>query len=399
MGDDYRSIIRPDEPMPDADEIGRIGLPELASLLAEWAARDSTLRRRLYTLLAASKSERAGRQAKKPQHIQDFATADANYLVGASPVMKDIYEAIRKYAPSNAPVLILGETGTGKELVARALHQRSPQRDGPFVAINCGAIPHNLVGSELFGFEKGSFTGAMARKIGRVEAANGGTVFFDEIGDLPLDTQIHLLRFLQEKTIERIGGHDSITINARVIAATNIDLKKAVGRKDFREDLYYRLNVLTLSMPPLRDRGSDIALLAKFYLKRFADELSREAMELSPEALALVGAYPWPGNVRELVACIRRAVVMADGLTILAEDLGIPIRSKVIDGSVHGLGRARGDAEASLVRQTLENHHFNMSQTAKKLNVSRATLYRLVEKHGIELGRERFHGRTYPDTY
>lgn len=398
MGTEYRSIIRPDEAVLDAGEIGRIGLPELATLLSEWAARDPALRRRLCELLAA-KPQRVGSQAKKPQHIQDFTTADANYLVGASPVMKSIYEAIRKYAPSNAPVLILGETGTGKELVARALHQRSPQRDGPFVAINCGAIPHNLVGSELFGFEKGSFTGAMARRIGRVEAANGGTVFFDEIGDLPLETQIHLLRFLQEKTIERIGGHDLITINARVIAATNVDLKKAVGRREFREDLYYRLNVLTLSMPPLRDRGSDIALLAKFYLKRFAEELDREVMELSPEALAVIGAHPWPGNVRELVACVRRAVVMADSLTILAEDLGIPIRSRAVDGPAQGLGRARGDAEASLVRQALENHHFNMSQTAKKLNVSRATLYRLVEKHGIELGRDRVHGRTYPDTH
>jgi len=369
---------------PNLDDIGRIGAVGLSKLVLELSARDPALRKRLHDLISTGTRPAAAlRTATGGEGRAEFS----GYMVGASPPMMRIFDSIRRFAASSAPVLITGESGTGKELVARAMHERSAWKNGPFVAINCGAIPTTLISSELFGYEKGAFTGAGTRKLGRIEAAENGTVFLDEIGDLPLETQVHLLRFLQEKTIERIGSCKSIPINTRVIAATNINLRQAVAEKRFREDLYYRLNVLTLALPPLRERGDDVQLLAKFFLTGFAEELGRPDLALSPAAEAYITSYPWPGNVRELIACIRRAAVMADGSTIEVADLGLTPAAKPADGENHDLLKARADTEVQLVRQTLERNRFNVKRSAQELNISRMTLYRLIQKHGIAIDR------------
>jgi DNA-binding NtrC family response regulator len=339
----------------------------------------------LRELIATAQSPEPGASAKTPSTESVSAEANGGYMIGASPAMISLFKTIRRYAESNAPVLITGESGTGKELAARAIHERSAFKDGPFVAINCGALPVTLIGSELFGYEKGAFTGATARKIGRIEAAEGGTVFLDEIGDLPLETQVHLLRFLQEQTIERIGGHKSIRINARIIAATNVDLQEAVADSRFRQDLYYRLNVLCLSMPPLRDRGEDVMLLAKFFLQHFATEMGRGNAEFSLEAQQRVATYAWPGNVRELIACLRRAVVMAEGPLVELPDLGLPTDKQDEHGRLSALSGARAAAEATRVQATLEQNRFNIKRSAAQLGVSRVTLYRLIQKHQIRI--------------
>lgn len=369
---------------PIVKEIGRIGAAGLSKFVSELCAHDPALRQRVNDLISAgTRTQAVDRTGSGGEGLDDFA----GYMVGASPAMMRIFDSIRRFAATSAPVLITGESGTGKELVARAMHERSAWKNGPFVAINCGAIPTTLISSELFGYEKGAFTGAVARKIGRIEAAENGTVFLDEIGDLPLETQVHLLRFLQEKTIERVGSCKSIMTNTRVIAATNINLRQAVAERRFREDLYYRLNVLTLALPPLRERGDDVQLLAKFFLQRFAEELGRPDLVLSPAAEAYIGSYPWPGNVRELIACIRRAAVMADGAAIEIPDLGLVPAPKAPPGETQDLLKARADTEVQLVRQTLERNRFNIKRSAKDLQISRMTLYRLIQKHGIAIDR------------
>jgi DNA-binding NtrC family response regulator len=372
--------------VPNPDALCRVGAVTLSRLLSEWSARDPALRERLCQLVSGAQAYTETRALTAQG--EDFGEFSA-YMVGTSPAMMRVFESIRRYAASSAPVLITGETGTGKELVARAIHERSPWKEGPFVAINCGAIPTTLIGSELFGYEKGAFTGASARKVGRIEAAANGTVFLDEIGDLPFETQVHLLRFLQERTVERIGSCRSITINTRVVAATNINLQEAVADRRFREDLFYRLNVLTLALPPLRERGDDVRLLTRFFLKRFAEELGRPDLDLSAEADDSIATYPWPGNVRELIACIRRTVVMADTSVITVDDLGLNHLPKEANGRGSNLPKARAETEATLVRQTLEKNNFNIKQSAKELNVSRMTLYRLVQRHGITIERVR----------
>ena len=335
------------------------------------------------------------------------ANHNGPYLVGNSPVMRTAFEAIRRFAPTDTPVLITGESGTGKELAALALHERSTSASGPFVPINCAGLPPTLIGSELFGHEKGSFTGAYQRKIGRIEAAQGGTVFLDEIGDLPLELQPHLLRFLQEKTIDRVGGNRPITVDVRVVAATNMDLTKAIKEGRFREDLFYRLNVLTLHMPPLRERGDDVDLLSTFFLQKFADEMKRPVQGFETAALRQLRLYGWPGNVRELVSCIRRAVVMSDGPKITARDLGFPLGMQNGNGASAGarrdtangydpvsrsntrittLKQAKREAEVNLLLGTLEQNGQNIKQTAAVLGVSRVTLYRLLKEHGISTG-------------
>jgi len=379
---------------PNLDDIGRIGAAGLSKLVFELCGRDPALRKRLYDLIPTG--SRPAAALRTASDGDDEVAKFSGYMVGASPAMMRIFESIRRFAASSAPVLITGESGTGKELVARAMHERSAWKNGPFVAINCGAIPTTLISSELFGYEKGAFTGAAARKIGRIEAAEGGTVFLDEMGDLPLETQVHLLRFLQEKTIERVGSCKSITINTRVIAATNINLRQAVTEKRFREDLYYRLNVLTLALPPLRERGDDVQLLAKFFLTGFADELGRPDLALSPAAESYIASYPWPGNVRELIACVRRAAVMADGSAIEVADLGLTPAAKQVDGESHDLLKARADTELQLVRQTLERNRFNVKRSAQELNISRMTLYRLIQKHGITIDRTPMRGVDTP---
>ncbi len=371
-----------------------LGAADLADLLLEVSTRDPEVHQRLSELVergAARKASSAGQPMPREPHL-----GPPTYMVGNSPIILKVFDSIRRYAASSAPVLIAGESGTGKELVARAVHERSPWRNGPFVAINCGALPTSLIGSELFGYEKGAFTGASSRKIGRIETAENGTIFLDEIGDLPLETQTHLLRFLQEHTIERLGGSKTITVNVRVVAATNVNLREAVVQRRFREDLYYRLNVLTLSLPPLRERGDDLQLLTKFFLEQFSNELGRQPLHLSPAAERAILAYRWPGNVRELIACLRRAVVMADDGPIEAETLGLPINEPVeapraspavsVDRE---LLRVRAGAEAAVVRSTLERNRFNIKQSAQELQISRVTLYRLIQKHDIEIERPR----------
>lgn len=302
-------------------------------------------------------------------------------IVGESPAMMVMLRLLEKAAPAEAPILISGESGTGKELVARAVHRLSSRLSGPFVVVNCASLAPTLIQSELFGHEKGAFTGAVARKVGRIELASGGTLFLDEIGELTPELQVNLLRFLQEGTIERIGGSETIRVDARVVAATNVDLESAVGRGAFREDLYYRLNVLRLHLPALRERGDDVLHLARFYLDRIrADERRRAPTEFSPQAVKALCRYSWPGNVRELVNKVRRAIILAEGPQILPSDLEFEdVADKGI--SPRTLEQARCAAEWSAVQESLLRNGNNVALAAEELGVSRVTVYRLLEKY------------------
>lgn len=272
----------------------------------------------------------------------------SNYgLIGRSEAMDELFKSVCKVGDVDAPVLISGESGTGKERTAYAVHGQSDRRGGPFIAVNCGALPATLIQSELFGHEKGSFTGAHQRKIGRFEAAAGGTIFLDEIGDLPLDLQVTLLRFLQEKTIERVGGVESIEVDVRVIAATHVDLEKAIAQGRFREDLYYRLDVLHLEVPPLRDRTEDIELLAKFYFDNFSREKNTCVKGFSQRALDVMRNFSWPGNVRELINRVRQAMVMCESRLIQPTDLGL--EGDIQNNRIMTLEKARAAAETSAI--------------------------------------------------
>jgi DNA-binding NtrC family response regulator len=306
------------------------------------------------------------------------------HIVGASGSLARVFQQIRKFAEVDAPVLITGETGTGKELVARAMHDRSPFRKGPFVSINCAGLPASIIESELFGYERGAFTGAIKQKIGRIEAARGGTLFLDEIGDLPVEMQGHLLRFLQEKTIERLGGTKSITVDSRVIAATNVSLEEAIKTGRFREDLYYRLNALTIDMPPLRERGDDVQLLATYLLRKFSSELKLPKLGFHDSALEKMQRYRWPGNVRELISTIRRAVVMAEGRWLMAQDITFSESAKGDRIALPDLATARQELEGKLMRDALRINSGNIKRAARELGVSRVTFYRLMEKYGIQ---------------
>lgn len=307
-------------------------------------------------------------------------------MVGTSQVMRELYRNLRKMAWSGAPVLITGENGTGKELAAKALHQLSRRAQGPFVAVNCGALPPQLIQSELFGYEKGAFTGAAGRKIGRIEAAVGGTIFLDEIGDLSLDLQVNLLRFLQEKTIERIGSNERISVDVRVVAATNADLEGAVVSGQFREDLYYRINVLRLEVPSLKERESDIELLALSYFEKFRKEHNSPACGFSKAALRVMNHYSWPGNVRELINRIRRATILSENKLITPADIGL--EKRVPQRPVFTLDIARTSAEEEIIRLVLRKNHHNVSETARQLGVSRATLYRRLRGISGGVGNE-----------
>jgi DNA-binding NtrC family response regulator len=303
-------------------------------------------------------------------------------MIGDCNVMRVMFRSLAKVAHNDAPVFISGESGTGKELAAQAVHEASSRRKGPFVAINCGAIPSHLVQSELFGYEKGAFTGANARKIGWIEQAQGGTLFLDEIGDLPLESQVALLRFLQQGCITRLGGHQSIPLDLRIISATHVDLVLAQTDGRFRSDLFHRLCVLTLTIPPLRDRGEDILLLANAVLTEHGHEAHRRIRGFSACATQAMMQYAWPGNVRELINRVRRAIVMTDNRKITAEDLqlhgGVELPRKTLDA-------IREEAEREAIRTVMASHGFHVVPAARELNVSRVTLYRLMHKHNIRV--------------
>ena len=309
---------------------------------------------------------------------------DVPGITGNSPAMMTVVASLRKYAPVELPVLITGETGTGKEVAARALHTLSQRRDRPFAAINCGALPANLVQSELFGHERGAFTGANARRIGHFEAAAGGTVFLDEVGDLPPDAQISLLRLLQEGTLERVGSTQSIKLDVRVLAATHVDLEKAVAQGRFREDLYYRLNVLRLRMPALRERADDVLQLAQLFLDSFRKQHDCDARTFSALARKALRDFSWPGNVRELLNRVQRAAVVAEGAQISVADLDL--EGVVAPRAGHSsLGLTRTSAERDAVMACLRETRFNISECARRLKVSRVTIYRLCKKHQLVL--------------
>ena len=303
-------------------------------------------------------------------------------LLGDSKPIRELRKLLSKLAPTESPVLIRGESGTGKELVARTLHRQSQRHSKPFVAINCGAIPEHLIQSELFGHEKGAFTGAHQRKVGRIEAANGGTLFLDEIGDLPLELQANLLRFLQEKHIERVGGSQPIPVDVRVLAATHVDLEAAIEKKLFREDLYYRLNVLQVVTAPLRERHGDLSMLANHFSHFYSHETGRRPRSFSEDALIAMGKHDWPGNVRELANRVRRGLVLAEGRQIEARDLGL-ISQHSIATPMGTLEDYKTRAERQALCDVLNRHSDNLSVAAKVLGVSRPTFYRLLHKHQI----------------
>jgi two-component system NtrC family response regulator len=303
-------------------------------------------------------------------------------IVTRDPEMLKICRTVEKVAPTSATVLVLGESGTGKELVARALHDLSPRHAKRFVAINCAAIPENLLESELFGYEKGAYTGAAKQTIGKIETAHGGTLFLDEIGDLPVTLQVKLLRFLQERSIERLGGRQEIPVDVRVVCATHQNLKDQIAAGRFREDLYYRLAEIVVDIPPLRARKGDAALLAHAFVRKFAAEQKRGAMTLLPDAIAAIEAHAWPGNVRELENVLKRAVIMADTLAIKAADIGIETGDA--EGAVLNLRQVRDDAERAAVLRVLGRVNGNLSKAAELLGVSRPTLYDLMHRFGLK---------------
>jgi len=303
-------------------------------------------------------------------------------MLGASTQVQEVFSSIRKVATTDVSVLIVGESGTGKELVARAIHRQSSRKEFPFVVINCGAIPENLLESELFGHEKGSFTGAHIQRKGRFEMAQGGSLFLDEIGELPLLLQVKLLRFLQEQKIERIGGREEIPIDARVLAATNRDLKQALNDGKFREDLYYRLGVVTIILPPLREREEDILVLAMALLQRYSDENKKKITGFTKPAIRAIETHNWPGNIRELENRIKRAVIMAEGSKIAPEDLELVSPFKKYEG--HGLREARESLERDFIERAIARNKGNITQVASELGLSRPTLYELMEKLGMK---------------
>ncbi len=317
-------------------------------------------------------------------------------IFGQCHQMQAVFSTIKKVASIDVPVLILGESGTGKEVVARAIHNRGIRSEGNFVAINCGAIPENLLESELFGHEKGAFTGAQNRVQGKVEYAAGGTLFLDEIGEMPPLLQVKLLRFLQEKTIQRVGGREDIPVDVRVVAATNIDIEAAIKTGSFREDLYYRLGVISLELPPLRERGDDIELLANLFLQRYSQEFGKKIRGFSLESLRYLRDHSWPGNVRELENKVKRAIVMAENPIIEAWDLGFTEKCMVdaqpgadvqsqagMQFQGMTLKEARYQLEHAMLQQVMEEQEGNVQRAAEALSVSRPTFYDLLKKHGL----------------
>lgn len=309
-------------------------------------------------------------------------TSPLDGIVAASEKMLQVCRIIEKVAPTTATTLLLGESGTGKELLARAIHNLSPRENQAFVAINCAAIPETLLESELFGYEKGAFTGAQKQTPGKIETADTGTLFLDEIGDMPLALQAKLLRFLQERVVERVGGREVIPVDVRVVCATNQDLDSAIRDGRFREDLYYRISEITINIPPLREREGGRMVLARTLLEKSAAQHGRRGMSFSPDAQNAIQNYAWPGNVRELENKIKGAVIMAEGRQVTAADLGL-VPADVAAPNLN-LREVRREAESHAIKRALAHAAGNVSQAAKMLGITRPTLYDLLQKYGIQ---------------
>jgi DNA-binding NtrC family response regulator len=331
-------------------------------------------------------------EIKRLRPLPEMVKATDDAIVGASPQMMGVFKSIARAATSDATVLVLGESGTGKEMVARVLHARSRRNRGPFVAINCAAIPENLLESELFGHEKGAFTGAIGRRIGRFERAHGGTLFLDEIGDMSMALQSKILRAIQEREVERVGGGSPVSIDVRIVAATNRDLAQAVRDARFREDLYYRLAVVTVLLPPLRDRGNDLDLLASHFFAHYAREHGRPVRAVAEEVFNVLHRHPWPGNVRQLRNAAERAVVMADGEILLPQHLPADILHVPEPHAANGAGAAPSEAplvtleemEKRMIRRALRETGNNVTVAAERLGIHRNTLRRKITDYGIE---------------
>ena len=316
----------------------------------------------------------------------DLKSSCSSGIIGQCPAMQTVFATIKKVASSDVSIFITGESGTGKELVAQAIHQAGFRKDGPFIPINCGAIPDNLLESELFGHEKGSFTGAHATVHGKLQYAHQGTLFLDEIGELPFNLQVKLLRFLQEGVIQRVGGREDIVVDTRTVCATNVDIVKAIAEGRFREDLYYRISVITIDLPPLRERGDDILLLANYFLRKFNDEYKKKVRRFSAAAVNYLKTYVWPGNVRELQNRVQRAIIMSDAAVIEPVDLGGGADVAAVaetETAPVTLREGRDKVERELIALAIDRHNGNIVKAAEELGVSRPTLYDLLKKHNL----------------
>ena len=302
-------------------------------------------------------------------------------IITRDPALIKVCRNIEKIAPSDTSVILLGDSGTGKEVLARTLHLLSARKNKRFVAINCAAIPETLLESELFGYEKGAYTGATKQTLGKIELANGGTFFLDEVSDLPISLQAKLLRFLQERVIERVGGRKEIQVNVRIVCATHQNLQELIETNQFRKDLYYRLSEILIKIPPLRDRLGDAVLLANFFKNKFSAQEKVPSLNFSQEALAVIENYQWPGNIREMENCIKRAVIMADGVEISTEDLGLEISNSKIEPI--NLRQVRENAERNALVKTMARVDGNIAKAAELLGVSRPTIYDLMNRHGM----------------
>jgi two-component system NtrC family response regulator len=339
---------------------------------------------------------------RRALHIRSIELAEQKVLgrrryheqVGESEPMRRVFAMIQRVAPTDATVLIIGENGTGKELIAHAVHQAGPRRDRPFVPIHCGAIPETLIESELFGHERGAFTDAHRAREGKLEMAEGGTVFLDEIGELPPPVQVKLLRFLQDHRVERVGGRESREVDVRVVAATNRDLEAAIAGGTFRQDLYYRLGVVTIKAPPLRERGDDIRILAENFLEYYARHHKRRIKGFTQSALRALAAHPWPGNVRELENRLQRAIILAQDAYLRPEDLEL---AEAQASEPATLQSARERAERDTLIQALVRNAGNITRAARDVDVSRPTLHDLLRRHGIDASRYRAGGAESPD--
>jgi DNA-binding NtrC family response regulator len=364
-------------------EAASLALPACRNLIIDHCCDYHTLPVDTARLAHTVGHARGWAQLREQRRHHDDAVPDLHSLTGKSAAIGALRTQIRKIARINAPVLICGESGSGKELTASAIHALSHRAGGPFVAVNCGAMPATLIQAELFGYEKGAFTGAAKAKAGLIESAQGGTIFFDEIAELPLDQQASLLRFLQEGTIYRIGGTTCIPVNARVVAASHVNLQEAAAAGRFREDLFYRLHVLPIHVPPLRQRQADLADLAQHFFDTFAADKSPSLQGFSNSALQAIAEHGWPGNVRELINRVRRAMVLAEGRLITPFDLGLDDAGAGTPELQGKLDSTRVHAERKAICIKLEESRYNITRAARELGVSRMTLYRLMAKHQI----------------